>query len=176
MKTRSHEQDQAVDARVRADIVQHGFHLALFPAAGSAPGWAHSIGLWQRFAHPELVVFGPELELPAQLLRRLCLEVRAGRHYQGGESPAGILQGRAPTLQQVAARWLPVFMGNAAWHYRSEEFPVLQAFWPDPGGAFPWQAHADPEWREAQPLLYESAIHLALSEDAIDMLRKEGAL
>lgn len=176
MKTRSHEQDQAVDARVRADIVQHGFHLALFPAAGSAPGWAHSIGLWQRFAHPELVVFGPELELPAQLLRRLCIEVRAGRHYQGGESPAGILQGPAPTLQQVAARWLPVFMGNAAWHYRSEEFPVLQAFWPDPGGAFPWQAHADPEWREAQPLLYESAIHLALSEDAIDMLRKEGAL
>ena len=170
------QQPDEVDQRVAADIDRHGWHVVLIPPEEDSPGWAHSIGLWQRFEHPELLVFGSEPRQLAALVNALGERVRGGRRFAAGETDAGVLQGLPFAFAAVAPRWTHVFLGNAAWHYKSESFPVLQGFWPDRGGRFPWQAECATEIAAEQPQLEHAEIHRALPERLLAALRREGAL
>ncbi|MDJ0789224.1 MAG: DUF4262 domain-containing protein [Myxococcota bacterium] len=165
-----------VDARVRADIDRFGWHAALFPADGSTPGWAVTVGLFERFDHPEVVIFGPDLQSMNGLLTHVAHQVVHGRRFEAGEDAHDVLKGQAVGFRPVARKWIAPFLGNVAWHYRNEDFPVLQCFWPDPGGRLPWHEGADPDWRDDQPQLFHQETHRALSEALIEALRREGAL
>jgi hypothetical protein len=165
-----------IQARVRHDIDETGWHLVMVPPEDGTPGWTHTLGLWERYEHPEIVVFGPELEKIGPLANHIGALVRAGRRFEADAEEEGILADHPMAFRAVAAKWLPVFLGNAAWHYESEQFPALQAFWPDPGGHFPWQPGADRSWRDDQPRLHESNTLAALSEAMVGVLRREGAL
>ena len=170
------EQSPDVDARVSSDIARFGWHLVLIPPANGTPGWAHTIGLDERFSHPELIAFGTDLGLLGPLLNALGERVRAGTRFAAGSELAGVLQGLPIAFRAVAVKWTEAFLGNAAWHYRREHVPALQCFWPDASGAFPWQPECDPSWRDEQPQLFRSETHLALSERMIAAMRADGAL
>jgi hypothetical protein len=170
------EQADEVDRRVQADIERHGWHVVLVPPEADAPGWAHSIGLWQRFGHPELLVFGSEPRQLGALVNALGERVRGGRRFATGETDAGILHGLPFAFRAVAPRWTSVFLGNAAWHYRSAEFAVLQGFWPDRDGRFPWSEGCAAELAAEQPQLAHAELHRALPERLLAALRREGAL
>jgi hypothetical protein len=46
------------------------------------------------------------------------------------------------------------YVGFSLWFYESNDFPMLQCFWPDCSNRFPWDSSC-PDWvREAQPFLY----------------------
>jgi Domain of unknown function (DUF4262) len=170
------QEPDEVEQRVRADIERHGWHVALVPPEADAPGWGHSIGLWERFQHPELLVFGSEPHQLASLLNALGERVRGGRRFAAGETDAGVLAGLPFAFRAVAPRWTQVFLGNAAWHYRSEVFATLQGFWPDRAGRFPWDADCTPEVAAEQPQLSFAALHEALPERLLATLRRDGAL
>ena len=46
------------DAQMRDDIATYGWHVIKVLEDDEGPGFAFTIGLHQRFAHPELIVFG----------------------------------------------------------------------------------------------------------------------
>ncbi|MCG8589361.1 MAG: DUF4262 domain-containing protein [Proteobacteria bacterium] len=165
-----------IAARVRADIERYGWHVAKIPGEDPVPAWAFTIGLRERFQHPELAVFGIDLELLHPLLNRLGSEVRRGRQFTEGDRVDGVLEALPCAFRHVESCWIDVFLGNAAWHYESREFGALQCFWPDRAGRFPWEEGFDPAWREQQPLLYESAPDRALGPVLREALRREGAL
>jgi hypothetical protein len=165
-----------IDARVRADIDRFGWHLVLIPPDHGASGWVHTIGLDERFAHPELIVFGNDLGVLAPIVNALGERVRGGERFAAEGELHGVLEGLPVAFRTVAAKWTEPFLGNAAWHYQRESVAALQCFWPDPNGHFPWQAGFDPQWREDQPLLFERETHRALSERMIAALRADGAL
>ncbi len=165
-----------IEARVRHDIARHGWHLVLVPPEESAPGWAHTIGLFEGFEHPEVLVFGIDLQVLARLLNHVGEAIRRGRRFASGEEAPGLLEQGALAFRDLAPKWRDPFLGNAAWHYQRDDVPCLQCFWPDPGGHFPWQRECDAEWRGDQPLLFESDTRAALPEALIDSLRREGAL
>ena len=169
-------QPDEVDQRVALDIERHGWHVVLVPPEADSPGWAHSIGLWQRYEHPELLVFGSEPRQLGALVNALGERVRGGRRFAEGAEEAGVLQGLPFAFRAVAKRWTNVFLGNAAWHYQSERFPALQGFWPDRNGRFPWDADCTPEVAAEQPQLAYAELHLALPERLLATLRREGAL
>jgi len=169
-------QPDPIDARVRADIDCHGWHVVIVPPDGSAPGWAHSIGLFERYRHPELLVFGSEPHQLGAVLNTLGERVRGGQHFAAEEEVQGILAGVPFAFRPVAPRWTSVFLGNAAWHYQREDFPRLQGFWPDRDGLFPWQRGCTPEVVAEQPQLAHAELHLALSERLLATLLREGAL
>jgi len=169
-------QGDEIEARVAADIARHGWHVVLVPPENDTPGWAHTIGLQESFGHPELVVFGMDLAVLGPLLNRLGEAVRSGERFLAGSERHGILEGLPVAFRPVAPKWIPTFLGNAAWHTRSQRLPVLQAFWPDAAGHFPWAPDCDPAWRGDQPLLHLRETHRALSEALVAVLQKEGAL
>ena len=187
----SADDESALEERVAADIAGRGFHLGLVPAEGGTPGWAFSIGLAERFGHPELVAFAPDPEFAGGLVENLAMRVLRGQRFDAAAPAAsevrvpGILGEHEVCFRPVDRKWVPVFLGNVAWHYReggprprpeSQPVPVLQCFWPDRGGRFPWEMGFDPEWVEDQPLLHHHETHRALSERLVATLRKEGAL
>jgi hypothetical protein len=169
------EQPDEVDAKVQADIARHGWHIVILRPEADAPGWAHTIGLWERFAHPELIVFGSEPRRLGALVNALGERVRGGVRFEPGETD-GVLEGLPFAFRAVAPRWTNVFLGNAAWHYRSEGFSALQGFWPDRRGRFPWDADCTPEVAAEQPQLALPELHLALPDRLLASLRREGAL
>jgi hypothetical protein len=165
-----------IERRVRADIERHGWHVVIVPPEDDAPGWAHSIGLTERFDHPELLVFGSAPQQLGGLVNALGARVRAGRTLAAGDELDDVLEGLPFAIREVAPRWVPVFLGNAAWHYQREDLAVLQGFWPDRAGRFPWQPGCLREVAREQPQLAHEAVHLALSERMLAALRREGAL
>ncbi len=162
--------------QIRADVEERGFHLGVIPPEGGTPGWAFTIGLVERFAHPELLAFAPNPEFLQRLVGTLAQRVRRGDRFEAGRAYAAVLADREVALRPVERKWYAPFLGNVAWHYGGESFPALQCFWPDRAGRFPWDEDFDPKWRDAQPLLYLRETHRALSERLIGVLRKEGAL
>jgi hypothetical protein len=170
------EKADDVDARVRADIARHGWHVVLIPPEQGSPGWAHSIGLFERYAHPELLVFGSEPRQLGALVNALGERVRGGRRFAAETRETGVLEGLPFAFGAVAPRWTNVFLGNAAWHYRSETFPALQGFWPDRAGRFPFEDGCTREVADEQPLLSHAELHRALPERLLAALRREGAL
>jgi hypothetical protein len=170
------QQTDDVDDRVRADIRQHGWHVVLVPPERDSPGWGHTIGLWERYRHPELLVFGSEPRQLGALLNALGERVRGGRRFAAGEHEQGVLQGLGFAFRALAPRWIGVFLGNAAWHYQSESFPTLQGFWPDSKGRFPWDAGCARAVADEQPQLEVPELHLALPERLLAVLSREGAL
>ncbi len=170
------EPSDEVDARVLADIERHGWHVVLIPPEGDAPGWAHTIGLWERHRHPELLVFGSEPRQLAALLNALGERVRSGRRFAAGETETSLLHDLPFAFRAVASRWIHVFLGNAAWHYQSEPFEVLQGFWPDRGGRFPWDTSCARSVADEQPQLEARELALALPDRLLAALRREGAL
>jgi hypothetical protein len=169
--------DDEIQARVRADIERYGWHVALIPPEAETPGWAATIGLFARTGHPEILLFGPQLDVLTQLANALGAEVLAGRVFEDRERATDILAGGAPlAFRRVRRKWYPPFLGNVAWFYRHEDFPTLQCFWPDRAGHFPWEPECDPAARPEQPLLHEHETHRALSEPLTAVLQREGAL
>jgi len=170
------QQPDEGDQRVRADIERHGWHVVLVPPEADSPGWAHSIGLWERCRQPELLVFGSEPRQLGALVNALGERVRGGRRFEAGATESGVLTGLPFAFRAVAPRWTQVFLGNAAWHYRSASFAALQGFWPDRGGRFPWDADCAPEVAAEQPQLEYAELHRALPDRLLAALRREGAL
>ena len=165
-----------IERRVQEDIERFGWHVALVPGEGETPGWAWTLGLFERFEHPELAIFGMPLEDMHRVLNLLGLRVKRGLRLGDGARVAGIFQGYALALRQVDARWVDPFFGNVAWHYERADVPLLQVLWPDPQGRFPWEDDFDPAWRREQPLLFEAAEGRALPPPLARQLRAEGAL
>lgn len=165
-----------IEARVRNDIDQHGWHIVLIPPEEPAPGWAHTIGLFERFEHPELLTFGIDLQVLAGLLNHLGAAIHRGARFGAGDEPVGLLERGALAFRDIRPKWQELFLGNAAWHYKRPDVPALQCFWPDPGGHLPWQPECDAAWRGDQPLLYEATTQAAIPEPLIESLRREGAL
>ena len=134
------------ELRVRSDVDTYGWHVAKIGGDDRAPPWAFTIGLEQSFGHPEVLVFGMELELLHALLNQIGELVKHGRSFDPGERADGLLEQNPPEFRSVDPRWQGAFTGNAAWFYRERSFRVLQCFWPDSTGRMPWRSSTT--WKE----------------------------
>lgn len=172
-----------LNERVRADIDAHGWHVAKIAGDDFAPAWAFTIGLQERFQHPEVICFGLDLEVLHALLNRVGSLVGGGRSFGPGREPlvapareAEVLQGTDCAFRQVATRWRDLFAGNAGWFYQERSFELIQCFWPDPEGRLPWDEGFEADLLLRQPQLYLPEEAQALSPGFASVLREEGAL
>ena len=58
----------AGDAQMRSDIETYGWHVIKVLEDDEGPGFAFTIGLFKRFGHPELIVFGLPLDTMHEML------------------------------------------------------------------------------------------------------------
>lgn len=148
--------------RARRDVRAFGWH-AVMVSGGGDPGFLFTIGLWQSYGHPEILLFAPA-EDPRGMAGRLqavAERIQANETFEGETLYEGLF-GEAPgRFHPVAQGWYPFFLGTALAFYESYDFPVLQLFWPDQDGCFPWETGFAPLLFPFQPLLHETTTNVA---------------
>jgi len=131
------------DRKILETITKYGWTIMYVHGNAPHPDFAFSIGVSERFGHPEFVVAGLDRAPSAWVLNRLGEHVRDGRVFDPSHEGSGLLSGillndariAFRTIERVRYRQL---FGTAMWYYGGDEFPMLQVFIPDPQGHFPW--------------------------------------
>jgi hypothetical protein len=142
------------DEKVLADVEEYGWHVVKIVETNDAPGWAFSIGLYRKFNHPEVVVFGLTTELSHSLINTIGENVRAGKIFKIDAEYPDLIDAYNCIIKPVNSIWYKHFLGYANWFYKSENYPALQCIWPDRNGRYPGEPEFNPNWLWAQPLLF----------------------
>ena len=147
----------APDAKVLTDIETCGWHVVrVFSQPGDeAPEWAYSIGLFHSFGHPEVIVFGLPLDRCHRIINEVGSGIKAGKKYESGPEYDDVLADPYKCVfRPVRQRYYRDHVGYALWFYEKDPFLLLQCFWPDKKGLFPWAADCNSYVKDAQPLLF----------------------
>lgn len=142
------------DSRISANVTDHGWHVMGVGAGGEAPAdWAYSIGLWHTLRSPEVCLFGLRIETMMTIVNVAGQEVRDDRPLESGQVRDDILDDYSVVVREVHPSWYRDFFG-AGIDFHQAWFPVVQMFWPDRDGRFPWDEQVQEYCRAGQPLLW----------------------
>jgi hypothetical protein len=147
----------APDAKVLGDIQRVGWHVTgVFAQKNEkGPEWVFSVGLFHSFQHPEVLVFGLPFERCIDVVNVIGQEVQAGKRYEPGGEYADILEDPYRCVfREVDRQHYSDYVGYALWFYEDDPFPLMQCFWPDKKGLFPWDNGCNDYVKNAQPLLF----------------------
>jgi len=148
--------------RARQDVETYGWHVVLIQS-DEEPGFLFTIGLWQTFRHPEIILFAPS-EDPTGMAGRLqpvAERVSEGEVFEPDSVHEEIFGRFSGAFRTVESQWYPWFLGTAMAFYGGIDFPVVQLFWPDRDGTFPWESGFSAELHPFQPFLFETVASLA---------------
>jgi len=142
--------------RARRDVATYGWHVVLIQSEDE-PGFLFTIGLWQSFRHPEIILFAPSDD-PTGMAGRLqpvAERVSEGEAFDPDSVHEEIFGRFSGAFRTVDTLWYPWFLGTAMAFYGGIDFPVVQLFWPDRDSAFPWEPGFSTELYPFQPFLFE---------------------
>jgi hypothetical protein len=140
------------------NIQKYGWHANGIPSEGTSPDWAYSVGLYAKYGQPELIAFGGEIETLHEMISRYADLLHAGKRFGDSTKIDGIIPDQPCFLRAVHVPWREPLLRSASWYYHYQEYPVLQCFWPDRHGYFPWDEHSNKRIRKVQPLLFEQSV------------------
>jgi hypothetical protein len=156
--TRSFEEANdlsALDAKVLREIHTDGWQITGVLAREQEPGpdFAYSIGFFHTMEHPEIILFGLPVETCMKAVNVIGLDIQSGIHFQTDRIYEGILKfPHLCSFKEVDPKYYREHVGYALWFYESDPFPMMQCFWSDQYGRFPWDADCSLYAREAQPM------------------------
>ena len=151
----------APDRKLLADIHTVGWHTTgVFAQQNEeGPEWAFSVGLFQSFAHPEVILFGLPLERCTNIVNVIGTAVKEGKRYECKGTYTNILQEPYRcAFREVHESHYRDHIGFALWFYEDDPFPVMQCFWTDKQGLFPWDEECNDYAKHSQPLLYKPKV------------------
>jgi hypothetical protein len=143
----------AHDAKLLETLEQWGWFVTKVAGGDGEPAFAYSMGLYENFLHPELIIFGLDLDVMHRLIDDAAKRIRRGHRYEEGRRYDDLLQVYPCEFRKVDPSRHNGLVNWAIWYYQSLPFPVVQLVWPDPAGLFPWEAGFDERYRERQPTL-----------------------
>jgi len=148
------EHDKRAKERILNDIKEYDCHLALLESDGYSPAFVYTIGLYEKFQHPEIIIFGLKTDVMGHLLNELKNEIKKGGIYKPNQKYSGLLDGYEIQFLEVNEESYADYLGYAGWYYKNTfDFPVLQMIWPDKQRKWPWESGFNKNWKFKQPLL-----------------------
>lgn len=144
--------------KVRADIASHGWSVVKIEPDAVGPGFAYTIGLQERFGHPEVIVVGLPTALAHRLINEVGEAIRMGSRYAAGQRYDDVLREHAVTFRAVPDYQLAAYCGSAQRHYKGHALRVVQLIYPDRQGKWPWAEDVTPTFRAGQPVLADTPL------------------
>lgn len=141
--------------RVHADVSQHGWHVVAVaprPDESFAP-FAFTVGLFQTYQHPELIVFSLPMNVAHSILGTCVERIEEGKTFDGGPVRSDVLNRYRAAFLTVDQSFYRDYLGTAIGFYEHLDFPVLQLVWPDRDDHFPWEPNCNPSFSAEQPIL-----------------------
>jgi hypothetical protein len=148
-------EDQS-EQKVLDDIATFGWHCVQIFAEGDEPGYCFTVGLFQSFGHPELIIFGLKARVAHQILCLVVDAAKAGSPLDLSLPTDALIEGYSCCFVEVPRHEYDSYVGFAQWYYLGNSFPLYQVVWPSRTGLFPWHPEATPEFRKAQPVVAQS--------------------
>jgi hypothetical protein len=145
------------DAKFLDIIDTYGWHVTkVVPNAGETGDvFAYTIGLFFSFHQPEIIIFGLSLKTQHAILNQIGEQIRAGATFVPERFYFDIFANEVKCqFRSVQKRHYYAYVGWARWFYEGDDFPLLQCFWPDNRGFFPWEEGCHPEIAKLQPQLF----------------------
>lgn len=139
---------------VKEVIEEHGWWVGLLEEEEGQPSFAYTIGLFETFGHPELMVFGLPVGTMHGILNQCGALIRDGARFVDGSSSEDVLNGYTVRFRAVTAKEsYAAYLGYASGFYAERDFSVLQCVWPDKAHRFPGEAGVASFMTEKQPLV-----------------------
>lgn len=139
--------------KVLDDIAEHGLHIVHVPDDDDGPGFSFTIGLWENFEQPEIIVFGLPGEVTEELLNAIADEADDGKRFAADSKHDGLLVDYPVRFFAVPKAAYRDYLGMACWAYEGDDFPCVQFVWPDKQGRWPWDEAVRDGFRDSQPVL-----------------------
>lgn len=147
------EHDQPTKQSIKAIVDKYGCYLASFEADSYLPAFVYSIGLFEKFNHPEICCFGLSTGVMGRLINNITDRIRKGEKIETDKPYTSLVNGYSVQFVEVKKEHYPSNFGYGGWYYDGFDFPMLQLIWPDKAHNFPWDENFNPDWIFKQPLL-----------------------
>ncbi len=140
----------AFDKKVLPTLEEWGWYVI---SVADEPRFSYSIGLFEHFKHPEIIVFGLDSQRSHRIVNDAGRRIREGHRYTLGVRYSDLLKDYDCEFRVVDPTRYDGFLNYALHYYRGSSFPALQLIWPDTHGNFPWDSDFEERFRADQPLL-----------------------
>ena len=141
------------ECKILEDVEKYGWHCVSILAEGDLPPYAFTVGLFQSYQHPELIIFGLPANVAHYILNVAIETIRTG-HPINLALPSNQLPGGLPCcFVEVPVTAYLKNVGFCRWFYEGDSFPMYQLVWPSQEGYFPWHPAATESFRSIQPIL-----------------------
>ena len=151
--------------KVEFMLEREGWALDAVPAQTGIdppiPPYAYTIGFSERFAFPEVCIFGLAPVACRGLFGLVADALAGGTDFPIGAAFIGLLDGgqACAFLPVDASLAVDMFPALAEHHqlmgHDRDDFEMVQLAWPDPSGALPWEPGFDDHLAPVQLLLGE---------------------
>lgn len=129
---------------------------AVFAKKESDLPFAYTIGIFQNFGQPEILMIGPDSKSAAQYVNRCGARIKAlGETYSAGNFYTGIMNDLDVCMIEANYKAKEEYALSCNWFYRGHGYPLLQCVWPSNKGFWPWDEHAWADYKSRQPLYGE---------------------
>jgi Domain of unknown function (DUF4262) len=142
--------------KVLADIAEYGWHGVYVAEGVNHPPWSYSIGLFETWQHPELIIIGRSRATTHAMLENLVMEIEAQYPPDLTDRVDHLLLGIRCRFLKVLPRYYNDYVGFARWYYRKRHFPLYQIVWAGEGGLYPWLQNAPKRFKQWQPVLFDA--------------------
>jgi len=127
------------ESQVISDIKKYGVHIVQVMEDEEHPRFAYTIGLFENYLHPEVIIIGLKDELTEILLNNIAYDVKNGKTYTANEFHEGVLDDFLCYFGEVPKSEYKDYVGWAIWFYKGDAFPLVQCVYPTVTGIFPWE-------------------------------------
>lgn len=134
-------------------VDKYGCYIAMIES-DHLPSFAYSIGLYEKFEHPEIICFGLNIDMMGNLINEVAAMIKQGSKIQTDVSYPDFLENVDVKFIPVSKSFYGNYFGYGTRYYKdSTDFSALQLVWPDKENSFPWDEGFNPDWKFKQPLL-----------------------
>ncbi|SRR5258708_32870119 len=153
MTNSQHVTKDDLERQVIHNIAEYCWHCVNVIEENGCSPWSYTIGLFETWEHPELIIIGRSRATSHAMLKTLADDIELNDPPNLTDSAGHLLLGMNCHFLEVNPRYYSDYVGFALWFYRKRKFPLYQIIWPDRDSIYPWDQNASKAFKEWQPVL-----------------------
>jgi hypothetical protein len=146
-----------LERQVIHNIAEFGWHAVNVVEDDGHPPWSFSIGFYETYGFPEMIIIGRSRSTSHHILETLSNQLEKNQTPDLSAPTLDLLPGTPCLFREVQPRYYSDYVGFALWFYRKRRFPLYQIIWPNNEGLYPWNPKASKAFKDWQPVLTAQA-------------------
>lgn len=150
--------------KITKEINQYGLSVIALEATDYLPSYAHSVGLWQQYQHPEIIIFGLPPTMMQGILNEIATILKDGESIELNKIYDTFFENGHAIFVAIDERNKNDYFTYAIDFYKNANFKTIELIWTDRNYKFPWDEGFESEFKFKQPLLNLNADFKFLEE------------